>query len=140
MKTVTNYTDQQEKLIIAVFQKVMSFAEQKTALQALVEHEPALAGKSYKQLLGKLQNLSSHGAVKPDGTQLYTRKVYMPKVAGTTPIRKAELVSRIAELLSCEEEVLNSLESANKAVLLIIVGALSEKVGKVEVLETLEAK
>jgi hypothetical protein len=118
-----NYSEAQVKAISAIgnAQKFKSFEEQKVAIEKLAEEWTGV--KTPRQILAKLQNL----AKTSNGKIVYHKKVYTPKQGGdVTPIKKSELVSHIAELLSVEEETISSLESATKNVLLVLVGALEK--------------
>ena len=50
---------------------------------------------------------------------VYQRKTYVNK-RGEIPIKKSEHIERIAELLDCDLELLESLEKVNKVVLKLI--------------------
>jgi hypothetical protein len=118
-----NYSEEQVKAISAIgnAQKFKTFEEQKAAIEKLAEQWTG--AKTPRQILAKLQNL----AKTSNGKIVYHKKVYVPKQGGdVTPIKKSELVQHIAELLGVEEETINSLESATKNVLLMLVGALEK--------------
>lgn len=57
---------------------------------------------------------------------VYQRKTYVNK-RGEVPIKKERYIEKIAELLDCNIEVLESLEKCNKSVLVMIVKALETK-------------
>ncbi len=50
---------------------------------------------------------------------VYRKKVYLTK-RGEVPVSKSEHIERIAELLDCDVELLDSLEKVNKVVLKLI--------------------
>jgi len=56
---------------------------------------------------------------------VYTRKAYVTK-RGEIPVKKEEYLSRIAELLDVSVDILDSLEKANKNVLILIETALKK--------------
>jgi len=56
---------------------------------------------------------------------VYNKKSYVNK-RGELPIKKSEHIARIAKLLDCDEEILESLEKVNKQVLKLIELKLSE--------------
>lgn len=55
---------------------------------------------------------------------VYKRKEYRDK-RGNPPVKKEELVDRIAKLLDVHSDILESLEKANKNVLLLLEKALT---------------
>ncbi|CAB4134499.1 hypothetical protein UFOVP273_118 [uncultured Caudovirales phage] len=55
---------------------------------------------------------------------IYKKKQYLNK-QGQVPVKKEELIERIADLLDTNVELLESLEKANKNVLVMIEKALS---------------
>lgn len=55
---------------------------------------------------------------------VYQKKTYLNK-RGEVPVRKAEHIERIATLLDCDLELLESLEKVNKVVLKLIESRLS---------------
>ena len=50
---------------------------------------------------------------------VYNKKSYVNK-RGELPVKKSEHIARIAKLLNCDEEILESLEKVNKQVLKLI--------------------
>ena len=50
---------------------------------------------------------------------VYRKKTYLNK-RGEVPIKKSEHIERIAQLLACDSELLESLEKVNKTVLKLI--------------------
>lgn len=56
---------------------------------------------------------------------IYERKLYVNK-RGDTPVKKEEYLERIAELLEVSVDILESLEKANKNVLILIETALKK--------------
>ena len=54
---------------------------------------------------------------------VYQRAPYVNK-RGETPVSKAEYIERIAELVDCSSDLLESLEKANKSVLVLLERAL----------------
>lgn len=57
---------------------------------------------------------------------VYQRKQYLNK-RGEVPVKKSEHIDRIAQLLECDSELLESLEKVNKTVLKLIELKLSEQ-------------
>jgi hypothetical protein len=57
---------------------------------------------------------------------VYQKKTYVNK-RGEVPVRKAEHIERIATLLDCDLELLESLEKVNKVVLKLIEQKLDPK-------------
>lgn len=57
---------------------------------------------------------------------VYQRKQYLNK-RGEVPRKKEELIERLALLLNCNLDLLESLEKANKSVLLLLERALDPK-------------
>lgn len=57
---------------------------------------------------------------------VYKKKVYVNK-RGETPIKKEEYIERIATLLDVNLELIESLEKANKSVLVLLEKALLNK-------------
>jgi hypothetical protein len=57
---------------------------------------------------------------------VYQKRQYLNK-RGEVPTKKAEHIERIAQLLHCNLELLESLEKVNKQVLIMIESNLSEK-------------
>ena len=56
---------------------------------------------------------------------VYNKKSYVNK-RGELPVKKSEHIARIAKLLDCDEEILESLEKVNKQVLKLIELKLTE--------------
>jgi len=56
---------------------------------------------------------------------VYNKKSYVNK-RGELPVKKSEHIARIAKLLVCDEDILESLEKVNKQVLKLIELKLSE--------------
>lgn len=56
---------------------------------------------------------------------IYNKKPYLNKL-GQIPVKKEEYIARIAALLQVNEEILESLEKANKNVLVLLEKALKE--------------
>lgn len=56
---------------------------------------------------------------------VYQKKTYVNK-RGEVPVKKSEHIERIAELLDCDLELLESLEKVNKVVLKLIETKLSD--------------
>jgi len=56
---------------------------------------------------------------------VYQKKTYVNK-RGEIPVKKSEHIERIAELLDCDLELLESLEKVNKVVLRLIESRLSD--------------
>ena len=58
---------------------------------------------------------------------VYKKKGYLTK-RGETPVKKAEYIEQIAELLDMDVELLESLEKVNKSILVILVDKLTPAV------------
>lgn len=56
---------------------------------------------------------------------VYQKKTYVNK-RGEIPVKKSEHIERIAQLLDCDLELLESLEKVNKVVLKLIENRLSD--------------
>ena len=56
---------------------------------------------------------------------VYNKKSYVNK-RGELPVKKSEHIARIAKLLNCDEDILESLEKVNKQVLKLIELKLTE--------------
>lgn len=67
-----------------------------------------------KSIIAKLSHLG-----------VYKKKVYLNK-RGETPVKKEEYIERIAQLLNVNLELIESLEKANKNVLVLLEKALSD--------------
>lgn len=52
---------------------------------------------------------------------VYKKKQYLTK-RGEIPIRKSEYIEKIAQILDCDVETLESLEKVNKNVLILLAG------------------
>jgi len=118
---VQNYSDSDVLSILTAFDSVSDYDQQK---QTAINVAESLS-KSVRQILGKVQYLSRNGAEKSDGSPLYIKAEYVPKTGGKV-VRKAELVAEIATLLNVQAEVLNSLESATKVSLELLVKGLNK--------------
>lgn len=68
---------------------------------------------------------------------VYQKKSYVNK-RGEVPIKKSEHIERIAMLLECNEELLESLEKVNKTVLKLIENKLAQSDPKLHQTETKE--
>lgn len=105
--------------IITAFSLVQSYTQQATVAEVVAEE----MGKTTKQILGKLQWLSRNGQAKDNGEPLYIKRVYTTKQGGDV-VKKADIVSAIADKLGIDSDVVASLESATKPSLLLVLAAL----------------
>ena len=104
---VVNYTDEMVARLHAVYDGEASEAERDAQIVALSEE----LGRSPASIRAKLTH----------------EGIYVPKAkapAGKAVVRKATLVAAIAAKLDVAEEVMESLEKANKNVLLRLYNAL----------------
>lgn len=97
------YTKEAEKQLVLDYQSGVTVEELATVLAV-----------PKKSIIAKLSSLG-----------VYRRKTYLTK-RGETPRSKAEVVDSISELLDKDPEALESLEKANKNVLLLLEAALLE--------------
>lgn len=118
-KKVENYSPSDVLSIITAFDSVTSYDEQKETAKKLAES----LSKSVRQILGKVQYLSRNGSEKSDGSSLYIKREYTTKTGGKV-IRKADLVAKIAGKLDVSAESLDSLESATKQALELVLNGL----------------
>lgn len=104
---VVNYSEEAVKTLYAVYRPDMNDAAREAQIRALAEE----LGKSLPSIRAKLTHLG----------------VYKPKFkveAGKAGPTKAALVTAIAATLDVQEEVIESLEKANKQTLLRVLKAL----------------
>lgn len=80
-----------------------------------VEQIAASLDVSERSIIAKLSSLG-----------VYQKKQYLNK-RGEIPVKKEEYITRIAELLDVNLELIESLEKVNKSVLVLLEKALSEK-------------
>ena len=97
MVTPFKYTPDIEKLITEAYQNGTSAEQIATDLEVPV-----------RSVISKLSSLG-----------VYKKKVYLTK-RGETPVKKAEYIERIANALDMDLELLESLEKANKSLLMVI--------------------
>jgi hypothetical protein len=81
--------------------------------------EDYLAGVTVLELAEQLQVPERSIIAKLSSLGVYQKKQYVNK-RGEVPIKKSEHIERIAQLLNCNLELLESLEKVNKQVLLMI--------------------
>jgi hypothetical protein len=79
-----------------------------------------------KQIAHELQVPERSVIAKLSSLGVYQKKTYLNK-RGEVPIKKSEHIERIAQLLHCDCELLESLEKVNKQVLKLIELKLSEQ-------------
>ena len=84
------------------------------------------AGVTVPELADALQVPERSIIAKLSSLGVYQKKKYLNK-RGEVPTKKASHIERIAELLNCNLELLESLEKVNKHVLLLIEQNLSSK-------------
>lgn len=84
------------------------------------------AGVTVCELAEQLQVPERSIIAKLSSLGVYQRKQYMNK-RGEVPTKKAAHIERIAELLKCNIELLESLEKVNKQVLVMIERNLDQK-------------
>lgn len=100
------YTPESTKQLIEDYQAGLTVAELASALQV-----------PERSIIAKLSSLG-----------VYQKKQYLNK-RGEVPTKKSEHIERIAELLRCNLELLESLEKVNKTVLVMIERNLAAKAG-----------
>ncbi len=83
-------------------------------------------GTSPQEIADELQVPERSIIAKLSSLGVYQRKQYLNK-RGEVPRKKEELIERIGELLNCNLDLLESLEKANKSVLLLLERALEQK-------------
>lgn len=88
--------------------------------QLLTDHQ---AGIPVRELAQKFSVPERSVIAKLSSLGVYQRKLYVNK-RGEPPEKKEVLIERIAVLLDCNLELLESLEKANKNVLLLLERAL----------------
>jgi hypothetical protein len=84
------------------------------------------AGATVLALAEQLQVPERSIIAKLSSLGVYQKKQYLNK-RGEVPIKKSEHIERIAQLLNCNLELLESLEKVNKQVLLMIERNLDQK-------------
>jgi hypothetical protein len=77
------------------------------------------AGATVLELAEQLQVPERSIIAKLSSLGVYQKKQYLNK-RGEVPVKKSEHIERIAQLLNCNLELLESLEKVNKQVLLMI--------------------
>lgn len=99
MKYTKEITDQLTQMYVAG----------KTALE-IAEYVSETSGEVVpeRSIIAKLSSLG-----------IYQKKQYLTK-RGEVPVKKSELIERIAELLDVNQDILESLEKVNKSVLTLI--------------------
>ena len=83
------------------------------------------AGKPVRELADTLSVPERSVIAKLSSLGVYQKKQYVNK-RGELPVKKSEHIQKIATLLSCDEELLESLEKVNKQVLKLIELKLQE--------------
>ena len=81
-------------------------------------------GKSTEQIALELDVPQRSVIAKLSSLGVYKKKQYLSK-RGEIPIKKEEYLERIAKLLDCNLELIESLEKANKNVLILLERALT---------------
>jgi hypothetical protein len=84
------------------------------------------AGLTVRELAETLQVPERSIIAKLSSLGVYQKKQYLNK-RGEVPTKKSEHIERIAELLQCNLELLESLEKVNKQVLIMIETNLTTK-------------
>lgn len=82
-----------------------------------------LAGASAEELAAQLDVPVRSIIAKLASIGLYKKKEYLNK-RGEVPVRKEEYIDRLAKLLNVQPDRLESLEKANKSVLILLEDAL----------------
>lgn len=126
-----NYSQLQIAKIESTFKLgAANYEEQKKMLETLA-NDPVFSGdKTARQISAKLQWLARQKGAKC----VYIKKVYAPKTGGT-PILKGELLEALADALGVESEKLDSMQTATKASLLLVLGEvkkLNSRIGELE--------
>ena len=81
------------------------------------------AGQTPQEIASKLNVPPRSVIAKLSSLGVYTKKAYVNK-RGEAPIKKEAYIERIAELLGVNLELMESLEKANKNVLILLEKAL----------------
>ncbi len=76
-------------------------------------------GLSVEQIATELDRPERSIIAKLSSLGVYQKKTYLNK-QGNVPVKKEELISRIAKLLAVNQELLDSLEKVNKGVLVLL--------------------
>jgi Zn-dependent peptidase ImmA (M78 family) len=84
------------------------------------------AGATVLELAQQLEVPERSIIAKLSSLGVYQKKQYLNK-RGEVPVKKSEHIERIAQLLNCNLELLESLEKVNKQVLLMIERNLDQK-------------
>ena len=83
------------------------------------------SGTSTKELAEEFQVPERSVIAKLSALGVYKKKEYRDK-RGEVPVKKEEYIQRIADLLNCSVDLLESLEKANKHVLKMLEQALKK--------------
>lgn len=84
------------------------------------------AGKTPEQIALELDVPQRSVIAKLSSLGVYKKKQYLSK-RGEVPVKKEEYLERIAKLLDCNLELIESLEKANKNVLILLERALQRE-------------
>ena len=83
------------------------------------------SGVSVPELAEQLQVPERSVIAKLSSMGVYQKKAYLNK-QGLPPVRKSEYIDKLALLLHCPPDQLESLEKVNKTVLIMLTRALSD--------------
>lgn len=84
------------------------------------------SGKTPEQIAAELDVPQRSVIAKLSSLGVYKKKQYLSK-RGEVPVKKEEYLERIAKLLDCNLELIESLEKANKNVLILLERALQRE-------------
>lgn len=123
-----NYTKENVEFIIDAFNLVTTY-EQQAVICVVVA---GALTKTERQISGKVSHLSRSGITKESGEPLYISKTYAPVGQAKNVLKKADIVSSIADLLIsagklADAAVIESLEAATRPALLILLDGLTPR-------------
>lgn len=84
------------------------------------------SGKTPEEIAAELDVPQRSVIAKLSSLGVYKKKQYLSK-RGEVPVKKEEYLERIAKLLDCNLELIESLEKANKNVLILLERALQRE-------------
>lgn len=84
------------------------------------------SGKTPEEIATELDVPQRSVIAKLSSLGVYKKKQYLSK-RGEVPVKKEEYLERIAKLLDCNLELIESLEKANKHVLILLERALQRE-------------
>jgi len=107
---MANYTTQETVELVEAYQAAESDEER----EEVIDYFKQKLGKSKRSIIAKLSN-----------EQIYQARRYRTKT-GEIPVKKEVLVAKIATHLEVNEEIIESLENANKHTIKLLLAKLEE--------------